>query len=720
MPNIGDQEICANLAERIHQGIKRAYPNKPNEATLNRSIGTLKGLSALSRDPRLLKLGNLILQGNISYRMWKYPQEWQSEEKKREITTAATELGFKTNEEFLHWLQLHTPNPSGLAPLGYDKGGSRVTYDERRIPEGDKFDIHVAPTYFLIPTEYDDVIKKGASRRQGKSLSTGPLFGWEEYITLCSDSLLEAIAISEKYNEWRAFFDFDPGLPCGQGRFPGIIKFVKSMQEKHGLSDQDLLSLKDEVLSTSSSRKEEARTAPPSPSSRPSPLPSPPIEPLEQFTDMTKFRTGRVPNFEGLCLIADHLKKKHGVEVFVAEEGKDVFHALDLMTQAQIGTKIAVQGKTGEHWYALLIEKAQDGKLNVVLMDSLGDGATGIEGPTEIIGIFEEFRKNHPEYQDSKLYQNIDLVQFDRENCGLFSMKFCDLLLREPDFVGRIQREKYLVDRETRKELDESIARHPLREDEKKEIDSMYASNIESYVLPPEYFSFHQKEAYLQYYSLGESFDKDLLEERKKIIREKMGKNLKYTFTETVDGKCVTTVFSETLLKEAQRTDPNYSVNMRIVHFRNKYWEQAISGHLVESPETVQAIVESRKAKNLSRERLGQIRASTSPSIDTSPLQLRSTHAKLSSDEAKFQLCLRREISGVLTAQQRAHEKAEIARQQELGTYRPPGRKPSIIKSTAAPAPTAPVTVSELKKRFEQKSGSDQTIQTGGKPTKPK
>jgi hypothetical protein len=656
-----------NTYELLRKLMIKRMKSFKNKRNTNKAIGTLHGILIMNQDKeRYVKLGEYIRQGKVTKAI-----RDNSEQYLEAIQQLAADFQFNSRDEFLAWFRTVYTGHVDISPMGKMK----PLPDELLSPfPGDTFDIHIVKNELLSKSQVAAVVHKGEPRPvASRLLRETPLYGWEESINLWTDNIIGAIAVAENYNQWEAFHKAIESLPCGQARFNAIENFLIDMKVKFGLDDDEVKKMGQEFLEEFEKRtlQKLVDSAKPAAAQK---EPTEPTDPLEKYTDSTRMRTGRVPNKEGFCLIADYLKKKHGTEIFVSESAPEVANVLSLMTKANPGVKIAIQVRIDQHWCALMIEKRREGKFNLVLMDSLGDGALSKAPPKVIIELFDEFRKKHPDYTDSILYQNIDLVQFDDDNCGTFSIKFCEGMLKDPNFVKKLREEKFVVDDETRKELDITINRDIPKED-LAEVDDLYQNNVISYVLPPKYFAYTQREKYVDYYTRGKKIENKIeeklkSEKMKDEIRAKMNKNKKYIFTEKVNGVLVTETFkvSNVGIAKNKKTgqEKKYTVNMRMVHFRNKYWEKAITQAIKLPPKEIADMIDGRLAGNLTLSRLNQCVSKRSHSDKvkrTSPLELVNGNVSLTAEQAKREFEQREGVAKALESSTLAHQQAVSERE---------------------------------------------------------
>ncbi|MCS5710912.1 YopJ family acetyltransferase [Candidatus Berkiella aquae] len=664
--------------DAIRQLIIQKLPD-PKQTARNRWLGTLNGLHELHKDyDRFVKLGNYKLEGKLEgitgmggFRA-ALAKAQSEEQKKKELAAMVITLqasvgterleqlkkdfDFSSLTELAAWLVKVYDASAGIAPSGKMKG---ISSTEKAKNIGLNMDIHVSKTGSWRILTCDEAKQRDSS---GTNLQFKT---WEETIQQMTDDFLITVAAVEKYNMWDVIKD--EALGCGQARMDEFIILRKKVEETHSLVAFD--NLKEELLT--------GRIVPELHASKKDTTVVTKPEPLQEYMDPTRKQTGRVPNANGLCLIAEHLKNTRNEDIYIAENSEEVSNLLHMMSQNEVkpGAKIAVQGLTGDqssHWYALMIEKERDGKLNLVLMDSLGDG-TALRESSEhaAIEIFKEFKDKHPEYHDSELYQNIELVQFDYENCGSFSMKFCERMLKEKDFVKRLKEEGYVIE--------DASARVAMGKGRQKldevQITKLYEQKIKSYVLPPEYFSYNQRKKYAQYYERGENFQSKI-EEQKRKISERMNKEFKYELKETVDGECIVTAFQKSPAGKGEGGG-SYDVNMRMVYFRNKYWERAIQAtHENKNSAEISKIIENRKAKNIS---IAKINLSVNQSPSTTLVKeetatLENKYAIFSPVEAEFEL-KRRNVGNIqIKEAQKLHDELTTAAE---------------VKSTPVRAPTS-------------------------------
>ncbi|MCS5710913.1 hypothetical protein [Candidatus Berkiella aquae] len=557
MPNLKDFHTYQAIRELIIHNLKR---EKMDLDKINRAIGTLNVLHALNANTKFEKLGDLILENEISRNMWRYPEKLTLEDK-RKITQYAKELEFANEAEFLQWLKFVTPNPSGLAPCGHIPGG--ISQKDKRELVGDKFDIHVHTGDFITQTESEKGIV-----RIGKMGNTAgkPLPTWTQGIQNWSEDFMNAVSIACEYGMWKEFAYALGGLPCGQGRFWPLEDFIVKMKKEKSLDNAALQVLQAKHLShiqipviqpSNISKEEPAKVA----------------YQLEDFSDLSMQKTGRVPNKEGFSLIAEYLSKKLGTEIFVAENNQDVTSLLNLMANDQIscGTKVGVIGLSSSgHWYALQVEKTQHNQMSVILMDSLGNGEHARSAAfDEVSYAVQQFISRNTQFNDSVLFHNRERLQFDPENCGTYSAQFCKKMLTS-DFLRTINAAEQAKEKE--------------KESDKPDFTRLYS-------LPADYY-------FKQYNHLGGESE---------LVLQNMLKQYKHSLQAngTIEDAYMTPDLG------GLSDNPYYKIFQEIKRIRDKYWENVIAQFQREMPSSqMTSLLASRKLENVG---LPQLISATQP-----------------------------------------------------------------------------------------------------------
>jgi hypothetical protein len=251
----------------------------------------------------------------------------------------------------------------------------------------------------------------------------------------------------------------------------------------------------------------------------------------------------------------------------------DLEKLFDLMTNSQVkpGTKIAVLGmSTSGHWYSLQVEKTTTQQLVLAAMDSLGDGEHARSSAfLEISQAMNNFINTHQTYKSSELYYNRERMQFDPENCGTFSARFCKRMLKASNFVQGLKDKGNLIPFEG--------------------IDLEHADFIRLYSLPANCY-------FTQYPALGANKD---------TVLQKM--NHQYQCTQQVKGNTIAERFDASELG-GLNNNPYYHIYTSVVRLRDKYWQKAIEAYYKRyTPSQLEEILAKRKLANMSLQQLMQL-----------------------------------------------------------------------------------------------------------------